>query len=79
LQIPDSSRRPAGEIKTRALVAAKIFAALEPRRALGQIALALRVKNHLFSLRRYAAASPEIASPLAPEEIEIEQSEKKIE
>jgi len=69
------SRRPAGEIKARAFIAAKIFVAAENRRALWQIALALRVEDHLFLLS-HAAAPARTWRPFAPEEIEVEQGEK---
>ena len=69
--------RPCGEVKPRALIAAKIFAAAENRRALWQIALALGVEDHLFRLSR-AAAPARTRRPFAPEEIEVEQGEKEV-
>jgi hypothetical protein len=72
-----SIARPAGKVKARTLIAAKIFVAAENRRALRQIALALRVEDHLFRLSR-AAASARTWRPFAPEEIEVEQGEKEV-
>jgi hypothetical protein len=71
------SRRPAGKVKSGALIAAKIFVAAENRRALRQIALALGVEDHLFRLSR-AAAPARTRRPFAPEEIEVEQGEKEV-
>jgi hypothetical protein len=67
------SRSPAGEIKPRALVAAKILIAAEHRLALGKIALALRIQNHLLGLG--GAAMAKIARSLARRQVEIEQGE----
>jgi hypothetical protein len=72
-----SIARPAGKVEARALIAAKIFVATENRRALRQIALALGVEDHFFRLSR-AAAPARTRRPFAPEEIEVEQGEKKV-
>jgi hypothetical protein len=71
------SRGPGGKVETGALLAAEVVAGPQGRFALGQIALTLRVQDHLFRARA-AMASVSMAPSLARQQIELEQGEKEI-